>query len=59
MTGLFYSAGQFALVFGTSTCLTAGANFTVFHDVPAKQIDIFVIYNDFFVGAKLANLWTG
>jgi hypothetical protein len=57
VTGALHFTGNRALVFGTCTGLTPGANLSVLIDIPSKQVGIFIIDFYCFIGAELANLW--
>jgi hypothetical protein len=46
-------------MFCAGSGLAAGTDFSVFHDVAAEQIGVFVIKFDFFICTKLANLRPG
>lgn len=59
MPGALDCSGQFALVFGAGSCLSARADFSIFGDETFQLLSLFIFDFDVFVGAELAKTRAG
>ena len=55
MAGALNCSRYLALVFGAGSCLPARTDLSVFTDVTAEQLCIYIIDDDIMVGAELAD----
>jgi hypothetical protein len=54
MSRAFYGYSQLALVFGTRSSFTARVNLAIISNNAAQNVNVFPIYNLFFIDAKSA-----
>ena len=59
LAGLFHSAGNDALMFGTGTRLAAWEDITFISDVFSEKVSFFVIYDECLICTELAEFGPG